>query len=211
MFFFFNDTATTEIYTLSLHDALPICVVPRAPLCVDYRGRTVMTNPPPNAGGPLLAIALEHLAGTCGVPRVDDLLAAMEAAQAARTPEFLTRLGSTTHISALDEEGTACAVTCSNGEGSAELVPGTGVHLNNMLGEEDLNPLGFFTYPPGRRLPSMMAPTIVCGPEGPEIVLGSAGSNRIRSAMLQVIVNVLDRGMDIASAKIGRASCRERV
>src|SRR3712207_8326275 len=27
MFFFFNDTATTEIYTLSLHDALPICAV----------------------------------------------------------------------------------------------------------------------------------------------------------------------------------------
>src|SRR6266853_3883198 len=28
LFFFFNDTATTEIYTLSLHDALPICSAP---------------------------------------------------------------------------------------------------------------------------------------------------------------------------------------
>jgi len=181
-------------------DLAAYAVVPREPLRVDYRGRRVLTNAPPNAGGPLLAIALEHLASSAAPPGVDDLLAAMEAAQAARTPEFLTRLGSTTHISALDEEGTACSVTCSNGEGSAELVPGTGVHLNNMLGEEDLNPLGFFTYPPGRRLPSMMAPTIVCGPEGPEIVLGSAGSNRIRSALLQVIVNVLDRDMDIGAA-----------
>src|SRR5437870_13105185 len=32
IFFFFNDTATTEIYTLSLHDALPICVALRSPL-----------------------------------------------------------------------------------------------------------------------------------------------------------------------------------
>ncbi len=174
--------------------------VPRPPLRVAYRGRTVLTNPAPNAGGPLLAIALEHLETTTGEPGADALLAAMEAAQAARTPEFLSRLGSTTHISVLDGEGTACSVTCSNGEGSAQVVPGTGVHLNNMMGEEDLNPLGFFAYPPGRRLPSMMAPTVVLGSEGPEIVLGSAGSNRIRSALLQVIVNVLDRGMDIGHA-----------
>src|SRR3712207_3476027 len=94
----------------------------------------------------------------------------------------------------------ACSVTCSNGEGSAQIVPGTGVHLNNMLGEEDLNPLGFFTYPPGRRLPSMMAPSVVLADGRPEIALGSAGSNRIRSALLQVIVNVLDRGMAIGEA-----------
>jgi gamma-glutamyltranspeptidase / glutathione hydrolase len=75
------------------------------------------------------------------------------------------------------------------------------MHLNNMMGEEDLSPLGFFTHPPGRRLPSMMAPTVVLGLDGrPELALGSAGSNRIRSALLQVIVNVLDRGMDAAEA-----------
>ena len=76
------------------------------------------------------------------------------------------------------------------------------MHLNNMMGEEDLSPLGFFSHPPGRRLPSMMAPTVVLGAEGapPELALGSAGSNRIRSALLQVIVNVLDRGMDAAEA-----------
>jgi gamma-glutamyltranspeptidase/glutathione hydrolase len=75
------------------------------------------------------------------------------------------------------------------------------VHVNNMMGEQDLSPLGFFTHPPGRRLPSMMAPTVVLGAGGaPELALGSAGSNRIRSALLQVIVNVLDRGMDAAEA-----------
>src|SRR5256885_11824906 len=39
LFFFFNDTATTEIYTLSLHDALPISQGFRAPLCGEHRRR----------------------------------------------------------------------------------------------------------------------------------------------------------------------------
>ena len=80
------------------------------------------------------------------------------------------------------------------------VVPGTGMHVNNMMGEQDLSPLGFFTHPPGRRLPSMMAPTVVLRDGEPELVLGSAGSNRIRSALLQVIVNVLDHGLDAAAA-----------
>ena len=63
-----------------------------------------------------------------------------------------------------------------------------------MLGEQDLNPLGFHRHPPGRRLPSMMAPTVVLRGGAPELVLGSAGSNRIRSAILQTIVRVLDEG-----------------
>jgi gamma-glutamyltranspeptidase/glutathione hydrolase len=111
-----------------------------------------------------------------------------------------SRLGATTHISVMDADGWACSVTCSNGEGSGMVVPGTGIHVNNMMGEEDLSPLGFFTHPPGARLPSMMAPTVVLTDGVPELVLGSAGSNRIRSALLQVIVNVLDHGMDAAAA-----------
>jgi gamma-glutamyltranspeptidase/glutathione hydrolase len=69
------------------------------------------------------------------------------------------------------------------------------------MGEQDLNPLGFFTYPPGRRMPSMMAPTVVLGTDGEvELVLGSAGSNRIRSAILQVIVSVVDHGQEARDA-----------
>jgi gamma-glutamyltranspeptidase/glutathione hydrolase len=98
-------------------------------------------------------------------------------------------------VSVLDADGWACAVTTSNGEGSGVVVPGTGVHVNNVLGEEDLSPLGFHTQPPGCRLPSMMAPTIVLDGGAARLVVGSAGSNRIRSALLQVIVNVVDRGL----------------
>ena len=49
----------------------------------------------------------------------------------------------------VDADGRCASVTCSNGTGSGLLVPGTGVHVNNMLGEEDLNPLGFHRQPPG--------------------------------------------------------------
>jgi gamma-glutamyltranspeptidase / glutathione hydrolase len=80
------------------------------------------------------------------------------------------------------------------------VVPGTGLHLNNMLGEQDLNPLGFHRHAPGRRLPSMMAPTAVLRDGAAELVLGSAGSNRIRSAILQTIVRVIDEGMRAPAA-----------
>jgi gamma-glutamyltranspeptidase/glutathione hydrolase len=194
---------------LSRYEALE-----RIPLRVDYRDREVLTNPPPSAGGILLAYALALLDRGPTPPTLEGLLGAMEAAQAERTPEFMeglgeegflerflhSRLGSTTHISVLDFDGRACSVTATNGEGSAVVVPGTGMHINNVMGEEDLSPLGFHRHPPGRRLPSMMAPSVVMHGGEVELVLGSAGSNRIRSALLQTIVGVVDRGLDAAAA-----------
>jgi gamma-glutamyltranspeptidase/glutathione hydrolase len=100
----------------------------------------------------------------------------------------------------LDADGCACSVTTTNGEGSGVVVPGTGIHLNNVMGEEDLNPLGFHRHPPGRRMPSMMAPSIVMREGEVELVLGSAGSNRIRSALLQTIVGVVDHAMPAKAA-----------
>jgi gamma-glutamyltranspeptidase/glutathione hydrolase len=174
--------------------------VPREPVRVPYRGREVLTNPPPNAGGTLLAMAMQRLDRTDGVPDAVELADVMESVQAERTPEFVSRLGSTTHISVLDADGRACSVTCTNGEGCGIVVPGTGIHVNNIMGEEDLNPLGFHAFPPGRRMPSMMAPTVVQSADGVELVVGSAGSNRIRSAILQTIVGVVDRGLSAGEA-----------
>ena len=79
-------------------------------------------------------------------------------------------------------------------------MPGTGIHLNNVMGEEDLNPFGFHRHPRGRRMPSMMAPSVVMRGGRAELVLGSAGSNRIRSALLQTIVGVVDHGMQAREA-----------
>src|SRR5215208_6448067 len=109
-------------------------------------------------------------------------------------------IGSTTHLAVMDADGTCASVTCSNGTGSGVVVPGTGVHVNNMLGEEDLNPHGFHRIPPGRRVSSMMAPTLALRDGEVVLGLGSAGSNRIRSAILQTVVRVLQDGMDAGEA-----------
>jgi gamma-glutamyltranspeptidase / glutathione hydrolase len=196
---------------LTRADLEAYAAIPREPVRATYRGRTVITNPPPSAGGTLLALAMARLdAAATGPPPITDIVAVMDDVQAQRTPQFVAglaepgfadrflaaRLGSTTHISVVDGDGRACSVTCTNGEGAGIVVPGTGVHVNNIMGEQDLNPYGYFHYPPGRRMPSMMAPTAVLDAGGEvELVLGSAGSNRIRSAILQVIVGVVDHGM----------------
>jgi gamma-glutamyltranspeptidase/glutathione hydrolase len=105
----------------------------------------------------------------------------------------------TTHISVVDARGNAASLTASNGSGSGVIVPGTGVHLNNMLGEYDLNPSGRRTRP-GRRLTSMMAPSLVLRAGSPRLVVGSAGSVRLRGAILQVVVNTVGKGLGVEEA-----------
>ena len=199
---------------LSDEDLAAYEAVEREPVRIAYRDREVLTNPPPSAGGTLIAYALGLLDREPSPPRLAGVVAAMRAAQQERTPLFLeglseagflgrflgSRLGATTHISVLDAHGRACSATCTNGEGSGVVVPGTGIHLNNVMGEEDLNPFGFHRHPPGRRMPSMMAPTVVMREGEVELVLGSAGSNRIRSALLQTIVGAVDHDLDARAA-----------
>ncbi|NJR60310.1 MAG: gamma-glutamyltransferase [Cyanobacteria bacterium CRU_2_1] len=110
----------------------------------------------------------------------------------------VNKWGSTTHISVIDREGNAASVTTSNGEGSSYIIPGTGVMINNMLGEADLHPHGFHQWQENVRISSMMAPTLILDRHHQlEIVLGSGGSNRIRTAILQVISNLLDFKMPV--------------
>jgi gamma-glutamyltranspeptidase / glutathione hydrolase len=200
--------------------------IEREPARVAFRGREVLTNPPPSSGGILIADALGILE-RLGRPHDPFVIAeVIEETNRARDEEFLeglatkgfleqflakqaldtvatevrSRLGNTTHISVMDAEGGCASVTCSNGSCSGVVVPGTGMHLNNMLGEQDLNPLGFHRHAPGARVPSMMAPTVVLSDGAPEIAIGSAGSNRIRSAILQTVLHVIDDGMPAQEA-----------
>ncbi|MEO3431011.1 gamma-glutamyltransferase [Pelagibius sp. CAU 1746] len=106
----------------------------------------------------------------------------------------------TTHISVVDGDGNLAAMSLSNGEGCGTLLPGCGIMLNNMLGEEDLNHGGFHRWPEDCRLSSMMAPSLATSDEGALYAIGSGGSNRIRTAVLQVLVNLLDHRMDMAAA-----------
>ena len=106
----------------------------------------------------------------------------------------------TTHISIIDDEGNMAALTLSNGEGCGSMLADTGIMLNNMLGEQDLNPHGFFKWQADQRMTSMMAPSMMRFDDGRQIVTGSGGSNRIRTALMQVMVNLIDYAMPIEQA-----------
>lgn len=106
----------------------------------------------------------------------------------------------TTHMSVIDAQGNLASLTVSNGEGSGYVVPGTGIVMNNMLGEEDLNPGGFQRWPEAHRMTSMMAPSALEWPNGDTVALGSGGSNRLRSAILQVLVNLVDFKLPVEEA-----------
>lgn len=114
----------------------------------------------------------------------------------------------TTHISVIDASGNIAAMTVSNGEGCGELLPGTGIVMNNMLGEEDLNPAGFHRWCTDERMSSMMAPGVLLDKRGGMTALGSGGSNRIRTALLQMVSNMVDFGQ---SAGVATASPRVHI
>src|SRR5215208_4263009 len=113
-----------------------------------------------------------------------------------RLPEVL--LG-TTHISVVDGQGNAASLTASTGSGSDVIVPGTGIQLNNMLGEFDLTATGGIPRP-GVRFTSGMAPSLVLYGGRPRLAVGSAGSLRLRGAILQVVVNTVVHGLGIEEA-----------
>jgi gamma-glutamyltranspeptidase/glutathione hydrolase len=106
----------------------------------------------------------------------------------------------TTHISVADSSGMLVSITTSAGESAGFVLGETGVTLNNMLGEIDLHPNGFHRLPPGQRLQTMMTPTLVLRHGRPVMALGSGGSNRIRTAILQTLSNMVDFNLNLAEA-----------
>ncbi len=106
----------------------------------------------------------------------------------------------TTQISIADTDGNLASLTLSNGEGAGYVLPGTGIVINNMLGEADLASGGFHRWPEDTRLGSMMCPTLVAHADGGWTITGSSGSNRIRSAILQVLVNRIDLHLTLDQA-----------
>lgn len=105
-----------------------------------------------------------------------------------------------THISVVDAGGNAACLSLSNGEGSGVVLPGTGIMLNNMLGEGALDPEGPGDWPQDVRMSSTMAPCLLVGGDGTITALGAGGSKRIGSAILQVILNLKAFGLPPAEA-----------
>ncbi len=124
---------------------------------------------------------LLHLAATCDLPSA-------------------LQSGSTCHASAVDDSGLACAVTVSAGYSSGEMPAGTGLWLNNCLGELELNRRGLDIGPPGTRLPSNMAPTAALADDGTSLAIGSPGADRITTAMLQALVGYMQIDLPLDEA-----------
>ncbi len=106
----------------------------------------------------------------------------------------------TSHLSVMDADGLAVGLTTTAGESAGYVVGGTGYIPNNMLGEEDLHPQGFHVRPAGRRIPTMMTPAVILHNGRPRLVVGSGGSARIRSAILQTLSNLLDYRLPLGEA-----------
>jgi len=204
-------------------------VLDRRPLVSTRRGVTLLTNPPPSSGGVLIGAALDALVGVAAGPddlaHYRAAIAGGIAADRLRDAGFAAAIargedprppggacaqpgpapdrkptGSTTHVSVVDADGSIASLSSSNGSGAGVVVPGTGIMLNNMLGEQDLNPGGFGQGAPGARMTSMMAPSLLSRGGRAFAAVGSAGSNRLRSAILQTVLSLVDGGLDAASA-----------
>jgi len=207
---------------LTRDDLAAYRVKERPPLSVSFREYEFLTAPFPSMGGALIGLSLslqslvgppeyqfaspEYLLRTTGLMQKVEEIRKSGFATAADLKTFLQdsdageqsvedmRLFSrgTTHISIADKDGNCAAMTCSNGEGAGYLAPGTGVMLNNMMGEDDLHPDGFHSSPPGQRVASMMSPSLLMKDGEVQLVIGSGGSKRIRTAVSQVLAQVVD-------------------
>jgi gamma-glutamyltranspeptidase/glutathione hydrolase len=212
---------------LTREDLSSYRAVERAPLVNTIGDWQLATNPPPAVGGSVLTAmllacaqldidhwdsnALRHLINTQRAcldfrQRHLDLAGdvgpeAARLVEAARDGSLLARWtsASTVHTSVVDDSGNGCAVTASSGYGSGEMPAGTGLWLNNCLGEIELNRRGLDAGPPGARLPSNMAPS-VARRDGAVLAVGSPGADRITTALQQFLFNYLRIGMPLADA-----------
>ncbi|MEO1057479.1 MAG: gamma-glutamyltransferase, partial [Actinomycetota bacterium] len=182
---------------LTVDDLVSYEVIERTPLEVRIEDDRVLLNPPPAVGGVLIAHTLGQLATTSFVDlaRAIDATGALLRAGNGNLETFTALANSpvrqrgTTHISVVDADGRACSITTSNGEGNGEIVDGFGFMLNNILGEDDVNPAGD-DWPVDTRLSSMMCPTLIEHHDGAITAMGSGGSSRIRSAISQVVARL---------------------
>jgi gamma-glutamyltranspeptidase/glutathione hydrolase len=212
---------------LTVQDLGTYQAIVRESLRVELDGWHVATNPPPAIGGAILAamlLAFRDRKMHCWDPESLDYLARVQRAvlsyrrdrldltddvpaEAARLLD-LARNGrldgvpvssSTVHTSAVDDTGLACSITASSGYGSGEMPAGTGLWLNNCLGELELNRRDPGTRSIGARLPSNMAPTIARS-RGGVLSVGTPGADRITTALHQFLVNFLLLGLRLDEA-----------
>ncbi len=206
---------------LTAKDFAAYAVKERKPLAIPYRENLLLTVPEPSLGGTLIGLSLSLMAEReekdyewgsaaqllesvglmqeverlreAGVttPKALQQFLQDRTMPAASTEKIRLFSRGTTHVSVADNTGNCASMTCSNGEGSGYFAPGSGVMLNNMMGEDDLHPNGFHSSPPGERVFSMMSPSLLLQGDHVQLVIGSGGSKRIRTAVSQVLHQVV--------------------
>jgi gamma-glutamyltranspeptidase/glutathione hydrolase len=194
--------------------------VEREPVGATYRGLDVVTVPAPGGGVQLLVALelLEHLLPLGGAGPLEEwyravalsIYGAFEAREAlafaaAGRPTAIEEPGDTTHLTVADAEGNVVALTQSIQSvfGAKVANAKLGFLYNNYLRTCPRHP-----HPsrlaPGCRPRSNASPALVLertdAGSRPVLALGSAGSRRITSSLLQVMSGVLDRGMAIQEA-----------
>ncbi len=199
--------------------------IERDALLTELGAWRIATNPPPAVGGVMLTAMLNAFAAEpftrwdeATVARLIDVQrACLEYRRdhldysddvPADAADFLGAVAegrhhrpsaSTVHTSAVDSDGLGCALTASSGYGSGEMPEGTGLWLNNCVGELELNRRGFEAGPVGARLPSNMAPSVARN-EDRVLAVGSPGADRITTALQQFLINALMADMPLEDA-----------
>ncbi len=213
--------------SLTRDDLLRYSAIVRNSLTVNLDGWHIGVNPPPAIGGAVLAamlVAFRHQPGNSWNARSLQALVAVQQAAlgyrrkhldlsddvSAETARLLRMArdghlldiaasGSTVHTSAVDDSGLGCAITASSGYGSGEMPEGTGLWLNNCLGELELNRRGLSATPAGARLPSNMTP-VIARRNAAVLAVGSPGADRITTALHQFFVNFVQHGRELDAA-----------
>jgi gamma-glutamyltranspeptidase/glutathione hydrolase len=185
----------------------------RTPIRLESHGYKLALNPPPSIGGAMLGSMVQlydllwshELTGaerTLVVARIQQTMFSLRHREGSGDwsnermalileKPWLERFfhktfsPNTMHMSVATDDGSAVAVTMSNGYGSGISIPGTGIPTNNSLGEPELNPAGYFRIPAGGRLVSNMSPTIVWDDRGATLAMGSPGASRITTTIFQ--------------------------
>ena len=200
--------------------------VVRAPLSTRVGAWRLATTPPPSVGGVVVAAMLRLLddrpRGGWDADDVDHLVRVQRAVLGHRREVLETAAdldaasrswldlvdadhravlesGSTAHVSVTDADGAACSITVSSGYGAGMIAAGTGIWLNNCLGEQELNPPGRRVLP-GSRLLSNMAPTVGRRDDGATLAIGSPGADRITTAVVSTLAGFVSGGLDLAAA-----------
>jgi gamma-glutamyltranspeptidase/glutathione hydrolase len=204
---------------MTAEDLKSYSAVIRAPVRGNYRGYDIVSMPLPSSGGTVLLETLNILEGfplpdlkQGSAPSLHLMVEAMKRAYADRArylgdPAFVN---APTSILIAKDYAAKQRVGIDPARATPWADEGTGVLLNNELDDFTAAPgasnafglVGFeANLPgPGKRPLSSMSPTIVLKDGKPVLVTGTPGGSRIISAVLQVVVNVLDYKMDVAAA-----------